>query len=72
LSNFVISLGLPPIPLVPVSSSQAIVGAIIGLGLARGGYGINYKVLAEIGLGWILTPVVSGLIAFVVLWGVLA
>jgi inorganic phosphate transporter, PiT family len=63
LSAFVVSLGLPPIPLVPVSSSQAIVGAIIGLGLMRGGYGINYKVLGEIGLGWILTPLIAGLMA---------
>jgi PiT family inorganic phosphate transporter len=63
LSSFVVSIGLPPIPLVPVSSSQAIVGAIIGLGLMRGGYGINYKVLGEIGLGWILTPLIAGLMA---------
>ena len=29
--------GLPTIPLVPVSSSQAVVGAVLGIGLLRGG-----------------------------------
>ena len=32
LSNFLISLNIPSIPLVPVSSSQAIVGAVLGIG----------------------------------------
>ncbi|RLD71918.1 MAG: inorganic phosphate transporter, partial [Bacteroidetes bacterium] len=32
LSDFVASIGLPAIPLVPVSSSQVIVGSIIGIG----------------------------------------
>ena len=40
----------------PVSTSQAIVGAILGIGLMRGGRSIHYKVLRDIGLGWILTP----------------
>lgn len=64
LSQFVSSIGLPPLPLVPVSSSQAIVGAIIGLGLIKGGFGINFKVLGEIGIGWIATPFISGLLAY--------
>jgi len=68
LSNFVAGFGLPPIPLVPVSSSQAIVGAIIGLGLLRGGRGINYKVLGEIGIGWIATPIAAGVVSFALLF----
>jgi inorganic phosphate transporter, PiT family len=68
LSDFIAGFGLPRIPLVPVSSSQAIVGAIIGLGLAKGGYGINFKVLGEIGLGWLATPVISGLISMGLLY----
>ena len=67
LSNFVASMGLPPIPLVPASSSQAIIGAIVGIGLTRGGYGINYRFLFEIGLGWVITPVVSGVLVFLLL-----
>jgi len=68
LSNFVQSLGLPPIPLVPVSSSQVIVGSILGLGLLKGGYNINYKILGGIGLGWIATPLIAGVLSFFALF----
>ena len=43
----------------PVSTSQSIIGAIIGIGLMRGITSINYNVLWKIGFGWILTPVIS-------------
>jgi PiT family inorganic phosphate transporter len=59
---------LPALPLVPLSSSQVIVGAVIGIGLTRGGRGINYGVLGRIGSGWITTPLVSGLVCFVSLF----
>lgn len=68
LSNFVQSLGLPAIPLVPVSSSQAIVGAILGIGLLHGGREVKFSILGEIALGWILTPVIAFIIAFVSLF----
>lgn len=68
LSNLMVRIGLPPIPLVPVSSSQVIVGCVIGIGLYRGARNINYKILGEIGIGWIATPVVSGITAFLSLF----
>ena len=68
LSNFVVSLGLPPIPLVPVSSSQVIVGSIIGIGLLKGGRGIKFSVLGEIAIGWVTTPILAGLLAFFALF----
>jgi phosphate/sulfate permease len=64
LSNLLIKIGLPPIPMVPVSSSQVIVGCIMGIGLYKGANNINFKLLGEITLGWITTPVMSGLLAF--------
>lgn len=64
LSRWTTAIGLPPIPLVPVSSSQVIVGAILGIGLYKGTRNINFKVLGTIASGWITTPVVSGLISF--------
>ncbi|OFY65816.1 MAG: phosphate transporter [Bacteroidetes bacterium RBG_13_43_22] len=64
LSNLFVRLGLPPIPLVPVSSSQVIVGCVMGIGLYKGARNINFKLLGEIGIGWIVTPVMSGLLAF--------
>jgi len=64
LEHFLASHGLPTFPLVPVSSSQAVVGAIIGIGLLKGGRDIRYGVLGEISLGWLATPIVAGVVAF--------
>lgn len=61
-------VGLPPLPLVPVSSSQAIVGAIIGVGIVKGIRGIRYRIIGEIAIGWIATPILAGLISFVSLF----
>ena len=68
LSAFFVRLGLPAIPMVPVSSSQVIVGCIIGIGLFKGARNINFKVLGEIGLGWIISPLSSGLLTFFMLF----
>ena len=68
LSNIFQSIGLPGIMLVPVSSSQAIVGAIVGIGLLKGGRGIQFKVLGKISLGWIATPIIAGITTFVSLF----
>jgi len=64
LSNLFIRIGLPPIPMVPVSSSQVIVGCVLGIGLYSGARNINFRILGEIALGWLATPIVSGLLAF--------
>jgi len=64
LSSFFVRLGLPPIPLVPVSSSQVIVGCVIGIGIYKGVSNINFKLLGEIALGWLATPIMSGLLSF--------
>jgi len=59
---------LPSIPLVPVSSSQAIVGAVIGIGLLKGGKGINWKTVAGITSSWVTTPIIALLICFISLF----
>lgn len=51
---------------VPVSSSQAIVGAVIGIGLLSGSRTISYRTLVFIFLGWILTPIAGALIAYLI------
>ncbi len=65
LEAFLAKNGLPTIPLVPVSSSQAVVGAVLGISLVKGGRGIRWPVLGGIGLGWVVTPLLAGLICFV-------
>jgi phosphate/sulfate permease/DNA-binding CsgD family transcriptional regulator len=68
LSNAFVSIGLPPIPLVPVSSSQVVIGAIIGIGLYKGGREIKLNILGSISLGWIATPIAAGILSFFMLF----
>ncbi len=68
LQDLLISLNIPPIPLVPVSSSQAVVGAIIGIGLAKGDRNINYAQLRKISFGWLLTPTMSLILCYISLF----
>jgi PiT family inorganic phosphate transporter len=71
LQTMVAGIGLPQIPLVPVSSSQAVVGAVCGLALARGVCGIRqikWTVLRNIAIGWIATPVVAAVISYIALF----
>ncbi|MBB6482183.1 inorganic phosphate transporter [Spirochaeta isovalerica] len=68
LKEFLVSNNLPSFPLVPVSSSQSIVGAVIGVGLAKGGRNLNLKVLGRISLGWVATPLIAAVVAFVALF----
>ncbi len=68
LESWLISHGLPSFPLVPVSSSQAIVGAVIGIGLLKGGRTIRWKTVAGITSGWITTPILAALISLISLF----
>ena len=62
------SHNLPTIPLVPVSSSQAIVGAVIGIGLLKGGRGIRWRTVASIASSWVTTPIIAALACFISLF----
>jgi len=68
ISHFLNSIHLPAIPLVPVSSSQAIVGAVIGIGILKGGKEVQWNIAGKITIGWFLLPVIAALISFVVLF----
>jgi len=50
--------GLPTIPLVPASSSQAVVGAIVGISLLRRA-GLRRRMIGGISLGWLATPLLA-------------
>ena len=49
---------------VPVSTSQAIIGAVLGIGIINGMRTINLRTLFNIIAGWISTPLIAGLISF--------
>lgn len=68
LHDLALRLGLPPIPLVPVSASQIIVGAVLGIGLAKGGKNIRYHLLGKISFGWVAAPVLAFLFSFLTLF----
>jgi inorganic phosphate transporter, PiT family len=52
----------------PVSSTQAVVGALIGAGLVSGG--VSFAPLARIFMSWVLTPV-GGMVAAFVMYALL-
>lgn len=48
----------------PVSASQALAGAVLGIGLAKGVRTINRRALANVVLGWLATPLVGAVLAW--------
>ena len=57
---------------IPVSTSQSIVGAVIGVGILHGLRTVRSRKILEIVLGWIITPTAAGLFSFglyrLILW----
>jgi inorganic phosphate transporter, PiT family len=68
LQIFLLGQGLPAFPLVPVSSSQAIVGSVIGIAIIKGGRTIRWRMLGEITGAWVATPIAAVLISFISLF----
>jgi PiT family inorganic phosphate transporter len=68
ISSFLQSVNLPSIPLVPVSSSQAVVGGVIGIGLLKGGKEVKWSIAGKISIGWLTLPVIAALMSFIILF----
>ena len=51
---------------IPVSTSQAVVGAVIGAGLVKGPKNVDFKVLGKIAIAWVSSPTAAGLMAYIV------
>jgi PiT family inorganic phosphate transporter len=71
LEHTLLNAGMPAIPLIPVSSSQAVVGGVIGIGLLHGKKGaklIRWRVLGGIASGWVSTPIMAFLVCFTMLF----
>jgi len=49
---------------IPVSTSSAIVGAVVGVGLVKGAGGISLKTILTILIGWALTPTLAGTVSY--------
>ncbi|HAI14438.1 MAG TPA: inorganic phosphate transporter [Phycisphaerales bacterium] len=71
LQETMVSMGLFKIPLIPVSSSQAVIGAVIGIGMLKGIKGvrqIRWMVLLNIAGGWMMTPIAAAILCYVFLF----
>jgi len=50
----------------PVSTTHSIVGAVIGFGLvATGADSVHWSQCIDIGLSWVVTPIIAGILAFI-------
>jgi PiT family inorganic phosphate transporter len=49
---------------IPVSTSSAIVGAVVGVGLVKGARTISKKTIVTILIGWVLTPCLAAVTSF--------
>jgi len=49
---------------IPISTSSAIVGAVVGVGLVKGAKAISKKTVATILVGWVLTPSLAAFTSF--------
>lgn len=68
LESLLLKFNLPTIPLVPLSTTQAFIGAVIGVGLAKDPASINFRVFGKIALGWVIAPLSAGIITFMSLF----
>ena len=48
---------------IPVSTSQAIVGGVIGVGLTKGAQAVSTRKISQIFLGWVVTPSCAAIFA---------
>lgn len=50
----------------PISTTHTLVGAIVGVGVARGMGALNYRVLYGIGVSWLITVPASGIMSMLI------
>ncbi|MCF8107044.1 MAG: inorganic phosphate transporter family protein [Desulfohalobiaceae bacterium] len=55
---------------IPVSTSTAIVGAVVGAGLVKGTGAVNSRTILTILTGWVLTPTLAALTSFLLYFGI--
>ena len=51
---------------IPVSTSQSVVGAVIGAGLVNGVKNVNFGVFKRIAIAWVSSPTAAGLLTYLV------
>lgn len=51
---------------IPVSTSQSVVGAVMGAGIVNGVKKVNFGVFKNIAIAWISSPTIAGLLAYII------
>lgn len=51
---------------IPVSTSQSVVGAVVGAGLVNGVKNVNFGVFKRIAIAWVSSPTVAGVLTYIV------
>ncbi len=51
---------------IPVSTSQSVVGAVVGAGLVNGVKNVNFGVFKRIAIAWVSSPMVAGILTYIV------
>ena len=51
---------------IPVSTSQAVVGAVVGAGLVKGIKHVRFGVFKNIAIAWVSSPVSAGLVTYLI------
>jgi PiT family inorganic phosphate transporter len=55
------------LPAIPVSTSQAMVGAVLGIGVVRGFQEVNKRLLGHIALSWVATPFAAAALTYLLM-----
>lgn len=76
LTLFLFSCGFSYLPAIPISTGAALIGAIVGISLGKGGHGLKVRPLLWVASSWVWVPFLSGLTCFVFVsmiqkWGVI-
>jgi PiT family inorganic phosphate transporter len=53
---------------IPVSISQALIGAIVGAGLVKSPKNVNFKILRNIAISWVSSPLIAGILTYLAAW----
>lgn len=67
LKNFLSMLSLPSFPLIPVPLSEAVIGSIVAIALAKGIDGLKLKIVGQVVCSWFAAPLSSGLFCYLFL-----
>lgn len=68
LRDFLLEWKLPAFPLAPISNSEAIIGGILGVSLAKGGRGLKFLTVFKVMGAWLFSPLMAMIICFIALF----